>query len=64
MGIPENCLSLTVIKSIYIDRTTISLVVIILGALIIESWFHKNITGYELIIVLLTSYTNSEINLY
>ena len=62
--IPENRLSLTVIKSIYADRTTILLVIIILGALIIESWFHKNITDYELIIVLLTSYTNSEINLY
>ena len=63
IGIPENRLSLTVIESICANGTAISLVVIILGGLIMESWFHKNMTGHELIIVLLSSYTNSEINL-
>ena len=64
VGIPENRLSLTIIKSICTNGTTILLVVIILGGLIMELWFHKNIIDYELIIVSLTSYTNLEINLY
>ena len=63
VGIPKNQLSLTVIKSICVDRTAISLVVIVLGGSIIEHQFHQNMTGYELITILLTGYTNSDINL-
>jgi len=63
VGIPENCLSLTVIESICADRTTIPLVVIVPGGSIMESWFHQNMTGHELITVSPTDYTNSEINL-
>ena len=63
IGIPENCLSLTIIKSICANRTTISPVVVIPGGSIIEGWFHNNIMGHKLIIVSLTGYTNTEINL-
>ena len=62
--IPENCLSLIVIKSICANGTAIPLVAIVPGGSIIEHWFHQNMTSYELIIVSLTGYTNSEINLH
>jgi hypothetical protein len=60
VGIPENRLSLTVIESICADGTAISPVVIIPGGSIMESWFHKNMTGHELITVSSTGYTNTK----
>jgi hypothetical protein len=59
--IPENYISLIIIKSISIDRNSILLVVIVSGVLIIGSWFSKNITSYKIIIVLLNRYTNKRI---
>ena len=60
-GIPENRMSLTIIESISIDNKAIPLVVIIPGVMIMVSWFHENITSYEVIIVSPTRYTNKGI---
>jgi hypothetical protein len=59
--VPKNRLSLTVIKSISTDGKAIPLLIIVLSILIIESWFHKNITRHKLVTVSLTSYTNEGI---
>ena len=57
----KNRISLTVIKSICTNRTTILPVVIILGVMIIGSWFYENMTGHEVITVSLSGYTNKGI---
>jgi hypothetical protein len=59
--IPENSIFLIVIKSIFIDRKSILLIIIVLGVLIIRSWFSKNMTSYKVIIILLNRYTNKGI---
>jgi hypothetical protein len=59
--IPENYISLIIIKNISIDRKSILLVVIILGVLIIGNWFNKNITSYKIIIISLSKYINKRI---
>jgi hypothetical protein len=59
--IPENYIFLIVIKSISADRKSILLVVIVLGVLIIGSWFNKNITSYKVITISLNKYTNKGI---
>jgi hypothetical protein len=56
-GIPENRISLTIIESISIDSKAIPLVVIIPRVMIIVSWFHENMTSYEVIIVSPIGYT-------
>jgi hypothetical protein len=61
--IPENYISLIIIESISADRKSILLVVIILGVLIIGNWFSKNMTGYKVIIILLSRYTNKGIRI-
>ena len=62
--IPKNRLSVTVIKTIRTNRTTLTPLVVILPMnKIIEHWFHYNITGFELLQVSKSSYTNSDINL-
>ena len=57
-GIPENRISLTIIECISADGKAILPVVIIPGTMIMVSWFHKNITGYKVIIVSPSGYTN------
>jgi hypothetical protein len=59
--IPENHISLIIIEYISIDSKAISPVVIIPGIIIIVSWFYKNITGYKVIIISSTEYTNKGI---
>jgi hypothetical protein len=61
IGIPENCLSIIVIKSISADSKTIPPIVIIPGIFIIASWFNKKIIRYELIIISPTRYINKGI---
>jgi hypothetical protein len=59
--IPENRISLTVIESICANGTTIPPVVIILGVMIMGSWFYENMTGHEVITVSPSGYTNEGI---
>jgi hypothetical protein len=59
--IPENCMSLTVIESISADRKAIPSIVIVPGTMIMVSWFHENITEYEVVTVSPTGYTNERI---
>jgi hypothetical protein len=59
--VPENRLSLTVIKSISTDGKSIPFLVIVPGKNIIVSWFYKNITDKEIVTVSLLGYTNKEI---
>jgi hypothetical protein len=59
--VPENRLSLTVIESISADGKSIPPLVIVPSKNIIVSWFHKNITGKEIIAVSLSGYTNEKI---
>ena len=59
--IPENRISLTIIESISADGKAIPPVVIVPGVIIIVSWFHENMTGYEVITVSPTGYTNEGI---
>jgi hypothetical protein len=61
VSIPENRLSLTVIESISANGKAIPLVVILPGKCIMVSWFHTNMTGYEVITVSDSGYTNEEI---
>ena len=61
MGIPKNRISLIVIECICANRTAIPSVIIVLGIIIIGSWFHKKITGHEVITVSLTGYINKGI---
>jgi hypothetical protein len=58
VSILENRLSLTVIEIICADGTEIPPVIIVPGNRIMESWFHKNMTGHELMTVSPTGYTN------
>jgi len=60
-GIPENRISLTIIESISIDSKAILPVVIVPGVIIMVSWFHENMTSYEVITVSPTRYTNEGI---
>jgi hypothetical protein len=59
--IPENCFSVIIIEYISTNRNTIPFVIIIPGVRIIASWFNNNITGYKLIIVSESGYTNKGI---
>jgi hypothetical protein len=59
--VPKNQLSFTVIKSISADSKSILFLVIMPGKNTIVSWFYKNITNKEIVIVSLLSYTNKEI---
>ena len=61
VGVPENRLSLTVVESISADGTSIPPLIILPGILIMESWFHENMTGHELVTVSPTGYTNEGI---
>jgi hypothetical protein len=60
-GIPENRISLTIIKSISANGKAIPPVVIIPGVIIMVSWFHENITSHKVITVSPTRYTNEGI---
>jgi hypothetical protein len=61
--IPQNYLSITIIKYISIDRKSIPLLVIIPGIMIIEIWFYEKMIGHELVIVSQSGYTNKGIYL-
>ena len=61
VGVPENRLSLTIVECISADGKAIPPVVIIPGSTIMVTWFHKNMTGYEVITVSPTGYTNKGI---
>ncbi|PMD50980.1 uncharacterized protein K444DRAFT_706738 [Hyaloscypha bicolor E] len=61
IGIPENRISLTIIKCISADGKAIPPVVIVPGIMIMVSWFHENMTGHEVITVSPTGYTNEGI---
>jgi hypothetical protein len=54
-------MSLTVIKSIFVDKKAISFVVIVLKKNIIVNWFAENITGHKQITVSNSGYTNKRI---
>ena len=58
VGVPENRLSLTIVESISADGKAIPPLIIIPGVLIMETLFHENMTGYELVTVSPTGYTN------
>ena len=60
-GIPENRISLMIIESISTDSKAILLVVIVPRVMIMVSWFHENMTSYEVIIVSPTRYINEGI---
>jgi hypothetical protein len=59
--VPENRLSVTVVKSISADGKAIPPLVIVPGRNIIMSWFSKQMTGAEVVSVSLFGYTNKGI---
>ena len=59
--VPENQMSLTVVESISTDRKAIPPTVIVPRWKYIESWFHENITGYELLTLSPFRYINKGI---
>lgn len=61
VGVPENRLSVTIIKSISADGKAIPPLVIIPSAMIMVSWFYENMTGLEVITVSPTGYINEGI---
>jgi hypothetical protein len=54
-------MSLTVIKSISVDKKAILFVIIVLKKNIIINWFTENITGHKQITVFDSDYTNKRI---
>jgi hypothetical protein len=61
VGVPENRLFMTVVKSISADGKAIPPLVIVPGRNIIMSWFSKQITGAEVVLVSLSGYTNKRV---
>jgi hypothetical protein len=61
VGVSENRLSVTVVKSISADGKAISSLVIMPGRNIMMSWFSEQMTGAEVVLVLLFGYTNKGI---
>ena len=61
VGVPENCLSITIVESISADGKAIPPLVIIPSVTIMVSWFHENMIGLEVITVSPTRYTNEGI---
>jgi hypothetical protein len=61
ISILKNRLSMTIIKSISVDRKAILSVIIIPGVIIIVSWFSDNITRHKLLMVSESGYINKSI---
>jgi len=61
VGVPENRLSLTIVKFISVNGKAILPLVIVPSVTIMVSWFHENITGHKIVTVSLTKYTNKRI---
>jgi hypothetical protein len=61
VGIPKNHILLIVIEYIYANKIAIPPVIIIPGTMIIGGWFYEKMTGYKVITVSLTGYTNKGI---
>jgi hypothetical protein len=61
VGVLENRLSVTVIECIFADGRAIPLLIIIPSVMIMETWFHKNMTGQEVVTVSPTRHTNEGI---
>jgi hypothetical protein len=59
--VPENRLSVTVVKSISADGKAILFLVIVPGRNIMVSWFSENMTGAEVMTVSPLGYTNEGI---
>jgi hypothetical protein len=59
--VPENRLSLMVIKSISADGKSIPPLVIVPGKNIMVSWFYENMTSEKIVAVSPSGYTNEEI---
>ena len=59
--VPQNRLSVTVVECIFVDGKAIPLLVIVPGVMIMEWWFHKKMTGHELVTVSPSGYTNEGI---
>ena len=53
IGIPENRISLTIVKCICANGTVLHPVCIIPGKHKMASWFHEKMTGHEMIAVLI-----------
>jgi hypothetical protein len=58
---PENRILITVIKYICANRIAIPLVIIIPQTMIIRGWFYPKITGYKVLTVSNSGYTNKGI---
>jgi hypothetical protein len=58
---PENRISITVIESVSSISIAIAPVIIIPGKMHMESWYHDNLHGNELILLSDTGYTNDEL---
>ena len=61
IGIPENHMSLTIIKCKSADSKAIPPIVIVPRVMIMVSWFYENITKYKVIAVSPSGYTNEGI---
>jgi hypothetical protein len=61
VGVPENRLFVTIVECISADGKAIPPLIIMPGIMIIETWFHTNMTGQEVVIVSPTRYTNEGI---
>jgi hypothetical protein len=61
VGVLENRLSVTVVKSISADGKAIPPLVIVPGRNIMMSWFSEQMTGAEVVLVSSSGYTNEGI---
>jgi hypothetical protein len=60
---PENRKSLTVVESISAGGKTIPPVIIVEGKQHMESWYHKNLQGDEMVLLSESGYTNEKLSL-
>jgi hypothetical protein len=60
---PKNSVSITIIESVSSNGTTITLVIIILGKMYIESWYYENLHRNELMLLLDSGYINNKLTM-
>jgi hypothetical protein len=60
---PENRVSITIIEAVSAARQNIPLVLVVPGKIHIEAWYPENLSGNELILLLETGYSNSQLAL-
>ena len=60
---PENRLSITIVEAVSTVGGVIPLVLVLLAKIHMESWYHENLKGVELFLLLDTGFSNAKLAL-